>query len=108
MPVQAFVIGSVISVTLLGDYFIKRATLEPSGLTSLSFSIGVAAYGLSAIGWFYLMKSHSLTTISVLFSASMLILLPILGRFIFLEPFRSRDVIGVGLALLAIIVMKRG
>lgn len=105
---QAFVIVSVITVTLLGDYTIKRATLDPAGLLSPSFSIGVAAYGLSAIGWFYLMKSHSLAMISVLLSASMLIMLPILGRIAFLEPIRIRDALGVSLALLAIIVMKRG
>ena len=96
----------VTAATLLGDYFLKMATAKPAGLLSGWFVGGAFIYGILAFGWFFLMKSNSLATIGVMFSASTILLLAGLGHFVFKEQFGLREIIGVSLAVLAVAVMS--
>lgn len=57
------ILTGIIGVTLVGDYLIKLASQRPGGLTSVTFAVGALLYALPAIGWFYLMRSHSLAAI---------------------------------------------
>ena len=93
------------ALTCLGDYFIKTATTHPSGLTSVPFWLGLAFYGLPAFGWYMLMQSHSLAAIGVFYSAATLILLALLGWIVFHEPMGLRQILGLSLALAAVVVM---
>jgi multidrug transporter EmrE-like cation transporter len=52
------------------------------------------------------MKSNSLATIGVMFSASTILLLSALGYFVFKEQFGIREALGVFLAILAVVVMN--
>lgn len=106
MPKTYLVLGIVTAATLLGDYFLKRATLTSDGLRSLWFAGGAVTYGLLAIGWYSLMKSNSLAAIAVMFSASTVILLAALGYFVFKEQFGLREALGVSLAVLSVVVMN--
>ena len=99
-------LGLVTGVTLLGDYLLKTATTKPAGMMSAWFAGGVLCYALLAIGWYFLMKSNSLATIGVMFSASTIILLATLGYFVFKEQFGLREALGVSLAILAVVVMR--
>ena len=69
------ILAAVTIATWLGDYFIKTATLSPDGLRHPNFAIGSVLYGLTAIGWYYLMKSHSLVMVAVIFTAMTIIVL---------------------------------
>lgn len=53
-----------------------------------------------------LMKSHSLATISVMYSASTIILLALLGYVVFKEAFGWREAVGLTLAIAAVAVMS--
>ncbi len=92
--------------TLAGDYFLKRATRTSEGLFSAWFIGGAAIYGLLAFGWYFLMKSNSLASIGVMFSASTILLLAALGYFVFKEQFGIREALGVSLAILAVVIMN--
>ena len=106
MPSSLAILGIVTAATLLGDYFLKTATTKPGGLLSGWFAGGVLIYALLAFGWFFLMKSNSLATIGVMFSASTILLLAALGYFVFKEQFGLREALGVSLAILAVAVMN--
>ena len=67
---------------------------------------GALAYALVSIGWYFLMKSNSLATIGVMFSASTILLLAGLGYFAFEEPFGLREAVGISLAIAAVVVMR--
>ena len=104
---RAFLVLSLVaSITLLGDYFLKMASGKSEGILSVWFAGGALMYGLAAFGWFFLMKSNSLATIGVMFSASTILLLAGLGYFVFKEQFGLREIIGVSLAVLAVAVMS--
>lgn len=96
---------AVTGATLLGDYFIKIASGKAVGLLSPTFAVGLMLYALPAVGWYFLMKSHSLTVIGVLYSAATLILLALLGVFVFDETFGWREGLGITLALVAVAIV---
>lgn len=106
MTNSLIVLGFVTVATLLGDYFLKMAAARPEGMASTWFAAGAFTYGLLSIGWYFLMKSNSLATIGVMFSASTIILLTALGYFVFNEQFGLREGLGVSLAVLSVVVMS--
>ena len=102
------IFAAVSIITLLGDYFIKTAALSPEGLHSPRLVIGAVLYGLTAIGTFILMKSHSLTMVAVVFTALVIVFLAAMGHFLFGEMFGKREALGVTFAILALTIMYRG
>jgi undecaprenyl phosphate-alpha-L-ara4N flippase subunit ArnF len=97
---------AVVAVTPFGDYLIKLATEKPAGLLSIHFIAGAALYGVPAIGWYYLMKNHSLALIGTFYSALTVILLALLGYVFFKESFGAREIVGISLAIYAVVVMN--
>lgn len=102
----AGILIAIIALTVVGDYMIKVASQKPSGLTSLLFFGGTLLYALPAIGWFYLMRSHSLAAIGVLYSTATILILVGLGFFVFKEAFGFREALGVSLAIAAVLVVS--
>lgn len=102
------IFAAVSIVTLLGDYFIKIAALSPEGFHSPRLVIGAVLYGLTAIGTFILMKSHSLTMVAVVFTAMVIVVLAAMGHFLFGEGFGKREALGVTFAALAMATMYKG
>lgn len=100
------ILAIVTGATLTGDFLIKKATSLPQGLLSRPMILGMLLYGTTAIGWFHLMQSQSLTIIGVLFAAANVIGLAALGVFLFDEKFGLRELIGVTLALAAVAVVS--
>ena len=103
---SALTLALIILVTLVGDYLIKVASQKPSGLLTATFISGSMLYALSAIGWFYLMRSHSLAAIGVFYSAATIVILAGLGVFVFKEAFGLREVLGLSLAIAAVLVIN--
>lgn len=94
-------------VTIAGDYFVKLASQDPKGISTFYFALGALLYGLPAFAWFYLMRQHSLAAVGVMYSSATIVLLTLLGVFVFKESFGWRDGLGVGLAIAAVVVSLR-
>lgn len=97
---------AVIASTFAGDYLIKISSDKEGGLLTLTFLAGAMLYGLPAIGFFYMMRDHSLAAVGVFYSAATIVLMAALGYFVFKETFGMREAIGLGLAVLSILVMS--
>lgn len=100
------ILVAITLLTLLGDYFIKVASDTRDGLVTPRFFFGAVLYGLTAIGWFFLMKDHSLAAIGVMYSAATIMLLAGLGYFVFKEQLGFREMAGVALALASVALMS--
>ncbi len=96
----------VTMMTFAGDYCIKIASGQSGGIATPVFALGAVLYGLPALGWYYLMQSHSLATVGVFYSTATLLLLAALGVLVFKEPFGLRDALGISLAVAAVLVMS--
>ncbi len=102
------ILTALVLAQITGDYFVKLASAEVNGISTLNFSIGVLFYAATAFGWYFLMRMHSLATIGVLYSTSTIVLLAALGYFVFKEEIGLRDIIGMTLAILSVMVMSHG
>lgn len=107
MWVTLSLLAVITIMTLLGDYCIKLATHKDTGLYSPLFMVGAVFYGIPAVGWFFLMKSHSLAMVGVMYSASTLVLLTLMGFVVFKESLGWRELVGLSLAISAVIVMSQ-
>ena len=99
------IVSLLVAVTAVGDFYIKTATHLAAPFSSWQFGIGFLTYALGAFGWFYAMKYMSLAEIGVIYSCLTIIILSLLGVFVFKEGFSIREYLGVGLAISAVLVM---
>jgi multidrug transporter EmrE-like cation transporter len=94
-------------VGVLGDYFLKLASREQDSLRSPWFYVGFALYAATAFGWVFVMKHLKLGTISVVYSISMVVLLTTVGVVIFRETLNYYEIIGLILAIAALVLLVR-
>ncbi|MFK7878408.1 EamA family transporter [Roseobacter sp.] len=92
---------------IIGDFAIKSAVDHGLPITSKHVILGIALYGFSAILWFYAMQHVTLAQAGVAYSMLTLIALAVLGAVYFGEPLHTREYLGLGCALLSMILMSR-
>ena len=103
--VPLIVVVILVSITTVGDYYIKTATGLSRPFLTWQFAIGFTTYALGAFGWFYAMKHMPLTETGIVYSCLTIIILALLGTFVFNEAFGPREFLGVSLAISAVLVM---
>jgi small multidrug resistance pump len=101
-----FTLGfSVLGV--VGDYFLKVASLSERPFRSAAFYVGFVVYGSTALGWLFAMRHLKLATISTLYSICIILLLTSLGVVVFHEKLSVMEIIGIVLALTSLILLVR-
>ena len=100
------ILSAVVVVTIVGDYFVKLASTRSDGLISFHLLLGGLFYGVSVVGWYYLMKTHSLAVIGGLYSAATILILAALGFFVFKEAIGLREGIGISLAFVSVVILS--
>ena len=93
--------------TVLGDYFIKLASMENKAILNRWFIAGCATYILCTIGWVFIMPHMKLASIGVVYSLSIIVLMAILGACFFGEALKRHEIVGMGFAVAAIILLGR-
>jgi len=94
-------------IVLVGDYLIKVAADGEHPFTSRHVIGGVLLYGVSALLWYVAMRHVTLAQAGVAFSMFSLLALCALGVFFFDETIRTREALGIGCAMLSMILMVR-
>jgi multidrug transporter EmrE-like cation transporter len=92
---------------VLGDYFLKRASLQDYPVKTWQFAVGFTVYASAAFGWLFVMRYLKLGTIGVVYSMSMIILLTLVGVLVFGESINKYEVLGIVLALAALALLIR-
>ena len=92
---------------VLGDYFLKVASLADKPFRTAAFYIGFAVYGSTAFGWLFAMRHLKLATISTVYSVCIILMLTGLGVFVFHERLSITEVIGIALALASLVLLVR-
>ena len=92
---------------VLGDYFLKLASEQPSVLATRAFYVGFVVYASTAFGWVFVMKHLKLATIGVVYSVSMILLLTAMGVAVFREPLGAYEVAGLVMAIASLILLMR-
>lgn len=92
---------------IFGDFAIKLAADAGHSAISHYVLFGVAIYGASAILWFFAMHHVSLAQAGVAYSMLTLISLAIIGAVWFGETLQTREYLGLGCAVLSMLLMSR-
>jgi len=94
-------------LSILGDYFLKRASAEKNPLWTVAFAAGFAIYSSTVFGWMYLMRHLKLAVIGVVYCVGMSVLLALLGVVFFNESLSRSEIIGFVLALASLALLAR-
>src|SRR5262245_29061686 len=106
LPAVAVTIGfSLLGV--VGDYFLKRASVDENPLKTTSFYVGFVVYASTAFGWVFVMKHLKLATIAGVYSVSMVLLLTAVGLVFFRESLSYFEIAGLVMAIGALILLVR-
>ena len=93
--------------TLIADYLIKCASLQDGFKGWRTLLAGAIIYGASAIGWFIMMRSFKLFSLSVFHSLAVILLTVLLSLFVFKEKMTFTEGIGVLLGCISIALLLR-
>src|SRR5262249_7650142 len=95
------------AVGIAGDYFLKRASQRDRPLPTMDFLVGLVLYASTAFAWVFVMRHLKLATIGVIYSVSMVLLLAAMGVLWFGESLSRTEVVGIALAILALLLLAR-
>lgn len=103
-----FCIAVLLSVVcVIADYWLKRASDLVNPLRSYAFASGAGLYAISAFGWVYVFRHFKLATISAFFSLVVVVSLAITGVVAFRESLSASELVGLGCAVAALVLLAR-
>jgi len=103
-----FFIGILLSlITVLGDAFIKHASLQDAFSGWRWLVLGAIVQSLTVLGWFFLMRDAKLSTLGVLYSVSVVIFLTLVSVFYFKEKITAMEIVGIALAIISLGLLSR-
>jgi len=104
----AIVIGILLSaITVFGDFLIKHASLGPAFSRWSLLLFGAVIYGLTALGWFFVMRKLKLSTLGVLYSLSTVIFLVLISVFYFKEKISLIEIFAISLGIISLVILAR-
>ncbi len=104
----AFVIAIILSIITVGaDALIKQASLKAAFSGWRLLLIGAVIYGLTAVGWFLVMREIKLSTLGVVYGTSCIICLVLLSVFFFKESINLMELFGIGLGIASLMILYR-
>lgn len=104
-----FVGVAMIVITIIGDYFVKRASMiaEPNVFRFLS--MGAVIYFVSAFGWFYVYKYAKFLTVGAIHSFGIVVMTVFISMSVFKEEINSQEIVALILGVISIaILVKNG
>lgn len=103
-----FLIGIGLSIiTVFGDGLIKEASLQKGFAGWQMLIMGAVIYGLTAFGWFFVMRRIKLSTLGVLYGVSCIIFLALVSVFFFKEKLNPMEIFGIILAIISLLILAR-
>ncbi|MEO1324605.1 MAG: transporter [Pseudomonadota bacterium] len=100
------VMCAVVGVTLIGDYYVKLASLK-GGLGGIALVAGSGFYMASAVGLMFAMRHWSLASVGVAYAVLTILAMTGLGVFVFGEKLSAREIVGVLLAFASLACVAR-
>jgi len=94
-------------VGVAGDFFINLAGEGKKFIDWKWFTLGLIIYASTAFGWFFLMKHIKLSTLGAFYAVSTVLFLTIVSVFYFKESVNTKEVFGIGLAIISLILLGK-
>jgi drug/metabolite transporter (DMT)-like permease len=95
----------MVMVTIIGDYYVKKASMEKIFAGWQQLLLGGLLYGVSAIGWFYVYRHTKVFTVGAIHSFGIIIFTILLSVIIFKEKINSWEIFGIILGFVSLTVL---
>ena len=93
--------------TVLGDYLLKLAADRDAGVADPRVIVAALIYASGAFGWLMAMKTIRLAEAGIAYSMITMLAAVAIGAWVFGETILSRDLLGIGFAVAAIVLLGR-
>lgn len=90
---------------VLADFSLKVASTKQNAITSVFFLAGAVIYALTAFGWVLAMPHLKLAQLGAFYSVSSVLLLTFVGVVFFKETLQVREIIGIVLGIVSLILI---
>lgn len=90
---------------VLADSSLKVASTKNNSTTNAFFIAGAVIYALTAFGWVWAMRHLKLAQLGAFYSVSTALLLAVIGVVFFQETLKTREVIGIILGVVSLILI---
>lgn len=104
-PILIVIVLAIIGV--LGDFFIKISGNGAQFMNIKWFVVGFLIYGMTAFGWFYVMKHMKLSSLGVTYALITVLVLTAVSIFYFQEKLNTQEIIGIVAAIISLILLSR-
>ena len=94
-------------VGVVGDALLKYAGQGETYINVRWFVIGFVVYASTAVGWFYTLKHTKLASLGVIYALTTVIALTLIGVFYFKEKLNIWEIVGLFLAIISIVLLKK-
>lgn len=94
-------------ITIVGDFLIKEASLHEKFSGWVLLLSGAAIYGLTALGWFFVMRRAELSILGAIYSLTSTIALFLLGALLYKEHVTALELVGLGLGIASLVILFR-
>jgi drug/metabolite transporter (DMT)-like permease len=98
---------ALVVVTVIGDYFLKMASLQTQFIQNRWFVAACMAYAMTTFAWVYIFRHMKLAAIGAIYSLLTIAILAALGFFCFGETLNRREIAGLIFAVIAIALLWR-
>ncbi len=102
-----FIVEALCVVGVISDYFLKVAGQGQMFIEYRPLIIGIFLQAIAGLGWFIAFKYLTVVQVGVLFGVSNVLLLTLLGVFVFGETIGVREITGIGFAIFSILLMAK-
>jgi small multidrug resistance pump len=94
-------------LAVVGDYFLKRASAAEAPFRTTTFVIGFAIYASTAFGTVFVFRHLKLATSGVVYAMCLVLMLTLLGLVGFRETLKPGEMLGIGMAIGALVLLTR-
>lgn len=103
----AFIVAIFLSgITVFADFLIKKSVLSKS-MFNLNLIIGAVIYGLSAFGWFFVLKKMKLFSVGLIYALSCVFLITLVSIFYFKEQVKFIEIVALVISIGVLILLYR-
>jgi multidrug transporter EmrE-like cation transporter len=94
-------------LAVIGDYFLKRASSADAPFRTTTFLTGFVIYASTAFGTVYVFRHLKLATSGGIYAVCFVVMLTALGIVGFRETLRPSEVLGLCMAVGAVVLLTR-
>jgi drug/metabolite transporter (DMT)-like permease len=101
------IVALLATLTALADLFFKLASERTQPLHSRHFWVGVILYSIVGVGTVYVFQYLKLAVFGITYAVTDVLLLALIGTWVFREQLSRSEWMGIGLGLISLILLSR-